>query len=348
MPSRVAVTKWQEKDDIASAIIDELHQLGYPSEGFLFNNNLPPNTDILLSFAPHQRLGAVIDRLSTIPVENRPAFIHWNYESLPNIRIPWTVLSPMIKSRVWFDRCLNDREVGEIDNLVLNSLIKVNRRAVKFRHLGEYQNAYEGGFLHLLIDISSIYSEFYKNLNIKSEYIPFGTSPNWYSDLNLERDIDVLWMGLRRTRRRSKLLDKLRDQLRYYGIEILVIDNVENPFMFGEKRIHFLNRAKITLNILPTWYDPAFIVRFHLAAGNRSLVVSEPILPHCPAHVAGEHYIQVKISELAKTIYYYVNNEKDRLRITDNAYQLVTNQMSLQNSIRQIMESAKAFTNLST
>lgn len=65
-----------------------------------------------------------------------------------------------------------------------------------------------------------------------------------------------------------------------------VVDNVENPFVFGEERLRLLNRLTITLNLLPTWYDHAFPYRFHLAAPNRSLVVSEPIPPHCPRYQA--------------------------------------------------------------
>jgi hypothetical protein len=63
-------------------------------------------------------------------------------------------------------------------------------------------------------------------------------------------------------------------------------DNEENPFIFGETRTAFLNRAKITLNITRTWYDDNFS-RFAYAVPNRSLVVSEPLLPHCPEYEAG-------------------------------------------------------------
>jgi len=342
MNSNVAVTKWHKDDGIATAIIDELNLLGYSSEGFLYDKDIPSNAGFILSFAPHGRIGALLDRVAEISNQNRQVLIHWNFESLPNLRIPWMLLLPMSKTRVWFDRWLQNRNLENNNGLLSNPLKSLNKKVVKYSNLGEYQFAHARGQLQLLADISSIYAEFYGKQGLNAKYIPFGTSPHWYSDLELERDIDVIWMGNRRTNRRSKILDRLRKQLKYFGIEICVMDNVEKPFIFGETRNQFLNRAKITLNLLPTWYDPAFIVRFHLAAGNRSLVVSEPILPHCPEHIAGQHYVEAKITDLAKTIHHYVRNEKDRQRITSNAYQLVTKKMTLQNSLKQLMLAAES------
>jgi hypothetical protein len=168
-------------------------------------------------------------------------------------------------------------------------------------------------------------------------YVPWGSTPSVYGDLDLERDIDVLWMGKRGTRRRSRLLDRIRRQLSSYGVEIYVADNEENPFIFNETRTRFLNRAKITLNITRTWYDDNFS-RFAYAVPNRSLVVSEPLLPHCPEYEAGIHYVSAPIDRLAESIVYYLAHDDERQRIVENAYQLVTKELAFRESIARLMD----------
>ena len=165
----------------------------------------------------------------------------------------------------------------------------------------------------------------------------WGATPQWYKDLGLERDIDVLWMGTRGTKRRSMILDRVRSKLDASGVRMHVADGKENPFIFDDERIYYLNRAKITLNITRTWYDDNFS-RIALAAPNRSLIVSEPVLPHCPSFIAGTHYVSVPVDSLAKTILYYLGHEEERLRIVENAYQLVTTKLAFRQSIKSIMD----------
>jgi hypothetical protein len=133
------------------------------------------------------------------------------------------------------------------------------------------------------------------------------------------------------------LLDQVRGKLRKRGVDIHVVDNREQPFVFGEDRTRLLNRAKITLNLTRTWYDDNYS-RFALAAPNRSLIVSEPLLPHCPQYEAGVHYVSAPIDQLANTIVSYLENEAKRQRIVENAYQFVTTELTFHNSIKTIMD----------
>ena len=144
-------------------------------------------------------------------------------------------------------------------------------------------------------------------------------------------------MGTRGTKRRSVILDRVRSQLEANGVRMHVADGKENPFIFGDDRIYYLNRSKITLNITRTWYDDNFS-RIALAAPNRSLVVSEMILPHCPSFLPAIHYVSVPVENLAKTILYYLDHEEERLRIVDNAYHLVTTKLLFRESIKSIMD----------
>ena len=112
---------------------------------------------------------------------------------------------------------------------------------------------------------------------------------------------------------------------------------MENPFIFGETPTRFLNRAKVTLNITRTWYDDNFS-RFAYAVPNRSLVVSEPLLPHCPEYEAGIHYVSAPIDRLADSIVYYLTHDDERQNIVENAYRLVTTELAFRDSIARLMD----------
>lgn len=174
---------------------------------------------------------------------------------------------------------------------------------------------------------------------MRSKYAPWGATPSWYEDLGYERDIDVLWLGNRRNKRRSNLIDTIRRQLEKHGVHMHVIDNIENPFVYGPERTEVLNRTKVFLHLMTRWCDNTFAFRFPLAASNRSLIVSEPFLRHIPACEQGVHYVSAPIADLIGTIIFYLENEKERLEIVEKAYQLVTTEMTLKNSLKTIMGS---------
>jgi len=337
-PYRIAVVKWVETDGIAKPIGDELLALGYQLKYFKYDSAIPDDVDLVFSFAPYGRFLQIPRRIAQIPIETRPLFLHWSMESLPNHNIPWTLMSTIGAFRSMVDR-LNDHE-NEIIRIMVNKppLAWINGRMHKIRYVGDYLYAYRRGWLDILVESSEIHTKLYNKHGIPAIYVPWGTSPSWYEDLKLERDIDVLWMGKRRTRRRSRLIDQIRDQLSSLGYSMFIADNVENPFIFGEKRTRFLNRAKITLGLLPTWYDTAYTFRINLAAANRSLFVSEPVLPHSPAYLAGVHYVSTSVDKIVETIIHYLKHEDERQHIVENAYHLVTTKFTFGNSIKAIMD----------
>jgi hypothetical protein len=210
-------------------------------------------------------------------------------------------------------------------------------RMLRFRYLGDYYFAYRRGWIDVFSDSSAIYAQLHNGHGLPTLFAPWGAAPEDYADLGLERDIDVLWMGLRATHRRSSRLDRIRQELARHGVNMYVADGVENPFIYGKKRMHLLNRSKITLNLTRTWYDDNFS-RFSMAAPNRSLFVSEPLLPHCPPCRPGEHYVSVPVEEMADTILFYLTHEAERRRFVEQAYQLCTNQLAFSHSIRMMMD----------
>jgi hypothetical protein len=334
---QVAVINWSDDDGIAEAICNELVALNHKPVCFKFNEQIPGDVEVVFSFAPYGRFLQIPRQLAKLPPHKRPVLAHWNTENPPDLRLPWLIVKSVGACRSWLDR-LNDTDNPKIQ--LLNKqppLSWIQKRMHKFRYVGEYHYAYRQGWLDILVETSEIYARLHHQHGLPAIVIPWGTAPSWYANLNCERDIDVLWMGTRRTRRRSKLLDQIWEQLVGYGLKVHVADNVENPFIFDEERTLYLNRAKITLNLLPTWYDNAFPYRFHMAAGNRSLVISESMLPHCPVYEAGKHYVSTSPDKIVDTILYYLEHEDERLQIVENAYQLVATKLTFQNSIKTMM-----------
>jgi hypothetical protein len=146
-------------------------------------------------------------------------------------------------------------------------------------------------------------------------------NPAWGADLGLERDIPVLWLGKIGTRRRARLLKHVRGDLQARGIEMMVIDGVENPYIFGEARTRLLNRTRIMLNLLREKWDNNSL-RFILAVHNGALAVGEPVLPHT-SFEPGEHMVVAPVAELAETIAYYLENEPARARIAGQALEML-------------------------
>ena len=264
---RCAVVQWADADGIALSLGAELRELGHEVQYFRFDAPVPACVDVVLTFAPYGRLLQIPRQISAVPVHERPRFVHWNFEGLPHPSLPWPLIQAMASWRSWVDR-LNDAETPWQRFLVKNPPLSwVNRKLHKFRYVGDYYYAYRHGWIDLLVESSQIHVQFFRRHGLPANFVPWGTSPAWHADLKLPRDIDVLWMGTRRTRRRSDMLDQVRRGLAARGVQMYVVDNVEQPFVYEAERTELLNRAKITLSLLPTRWDNAFPFRFHSSFG---------------------------------------------------------------------------------
>jgi hypothetical protein len=332
---RVAVVRWSGRDELSEAICASLQALGHEPYPFDAAADMPPGVDVVFSFAPYGNFMALVDRLAALPDALRPFLIHWNTEGIPDMHLPWEYVYPVSRLRSWFGRATT--HAGVADKAPFAWL---KDRMLRYRYVGDYYSTYQRGLLGIYADSSAVYADIHRRHGLPTTYFPWGSTPSWYADLDAERDVDVLWIGKRGTRRRSTLLDRVRKQLNCHGVDIYMADNVEHPFIFREERTEMMNRAKITLNITRTWYDDNFS-RFSMAAPNRSLVVSEPMLPHCPEYVAGVHYVAAPIDQLAATILHYLSAEDERRRLTDRAWTLVTEELTMVNSVRRVMEQAR-------
>jgi hypothetical protein len=335
----VAITHREGRDGIAEMIAYELEALGYQPAFFRIGSPIPEKASVVFSFGPYGRFLTVPRQLAKMPPELKPTFVHWNTEGIPDLRIPWGIMSLISKWRSWLGGIQESQDGVGMFPGTKKFFSFLETRMLRFRHVGDYYYAHRQGWLDVFADTSQIYSDFHRRRGIPTIVAYWGATPLWYKDLKLDRDIDVLWMGTRGTKRRSQILNGVIRELESHGIRMHVADGVENPFIFDEERIFYLNRSKIILNITRTWYDDNFS-RFAIAAPNRVLIISEPILPHCPIYEAGKHYVSTPLESLAENILYFLAHENERLQIVDNAYRLVTNEYPIRESFKAIMGAA--------
>jgi len=335
-PLDVALVRWQKADEISDAIGYELRRLGHRVHYFHYDAPIPSDANLVLTFAPYNRFIQIPHQLAALPPTRRPLFVHWNTENPPDLRIPWFIVKPISAWRTWLGKVRPTHgSVGRLSDRL--PLAMLHQRMAKFRYVGDAHYTYQQGWVHAFFDCSEIYSAYHRRHGLPSAFVPFGTMAGAYADLQLERDIDVLWLGKRRTRRRHRLLERLRAQLSRRGVRLLVVDGVEHPLIYGALRTQILNRAKLTLNLLPTWYDCCLLTRFHMAAPNRSLVLGEPSLPHSSQIRAGEHYVAAPIAELAGAIQHFLTHTAEREDIVARAYDLTTTQLTLANSVKTLL-----------
>lgn len=339
-PLRVAVLKWSEQDGISDALCYELAKMEHEVVTFVPSEPLPGDVDILLTHGPHGDLLSLLRESKARPSSQHPVTVHWNTEGWPDLRTPPWLLQSVAAWRSWLGRLQSRRSPSKLARHRLVAL--GNRYLQRFRYVGDYTYACRTGLLDCLFDSSRIYAALHlQRSGISVGYAPWGATPLFYEDLGLERDVDVLWMGKRGTRRRSQLLDQIRGKLARHGVEMLVFDNEERPFIYGDERTEYLNRARITINLTRTWYDDNYS-RFALAAPNRSLIVSEALLPHCPAFEEGVHYAAAPASQVAATILYYLRNEEERRALAESGYRLVTTKLRFEDSVRKMIGAGAA------
>lgn len=342
---RIGLISWPNAGGIGDAIAQELKSLGHRPICFSADLEniglLDRHTDIIFMFGPFGKFLHIFPALHDFPFVKKPIFVFWNTEGLPDLHIPWGLLQKASLFRSWVGR-LEQSDNWLTQNIISRNLLNVaDKRFTRFRYLGDFLYAHQNHWVDVFADISAVYVGHLQQGGLDPIFAPFGGFEDWYEDLQLERDIDVLWIGKHGTSRRGRLLKQVRQALRAHGVDIYMVDNIEHPFVFGEDRTQLFNRSKITLNLLRTWYDENSL-RMSIAMPNRSMVVSEPLLPHVPQYKEGVHYVSSEPEKLAETILYYLHHDDARQAIVDNAYELVTGQLTMQNSVKKIVDAVEA------
>jgi hypothetical protein len=327
---------WRPGDGLAGEYGEMARAQGYEVVTFSPYARLPEGLDVVLAVGPYGTLVPLISQLSARPPARRPAFAYVMTEQLPNPDLPEWFRYGAGVLRSWAGRKAS-RAAGNGAWQAVPALKWMARKATRFGYYGDLYWMRRAGVLSVLAVWSRVTADFLKERGFPAMVPSEGYSPGWGDDLGLARDIPVLWLGKAGSRRRARVLQRLRGELRERGVEVHVVDGVEHSYVFGPQRTELLNRTQIMLNLVREKWDDNSL-RFCLAAANKALIVSEPMLPHSSFR-PGVHLVEAPIDQLAGIICRYLDDEAARRQITGRAYELVRGRPFGQ-GIREVLERA--------
>jgi len=256
-------------------------------------------------------------RLLALPPAERPQLLVWHTEGLP---LPAAAGLP--------SEPLTLREIAKI---VLRDR-RINDQYSNARYLRRF--AAQDIDLTLAVTNGS-YQAYLAEHGIDAELVPVGYHPSYGRLLDIERDIDVLFLGEHRVRRRRRILGSLRAA----GIDVVALGS-QSPTKgyWGEARTMLLNRTRILLH-LPR-YPGHLSDRLLMGMATGALVVSEPMVRPQPFE-PGVHYVECTADRLAETVRAYLEDEEARRGLADAAHRFVTEELTLDRTYARLLELAE-------
>ncbi|HLF30194.1 MAG TPA: glycosyltransferase [Xanthomonadales bacterium] len=255
----------------------------------------------------------IFRQLMACPPRTRPLVVHWFSEPLPPPRAAGLPRPS-----------LHLKEVAKI-------LMRDTRTTDVYSNAARLRSLVRSELLDLLVVSTPARRQYLAEQGIAAHYVPLGYNRSQFGhDLGLERTRDVIFLGAM-VPRRLKVLKRLERA----GIHIEQLGSWFDPACWGESRTRFLNQTKIFLNIAryPGELPGARLI---LGMANKCLVVSEPIYDSGP-YVPGEHFVVCSIDEMPDLIRYYLAHPEARQKIIDAGHRLVTETVTLERSIKQIL-----------
>jgi hypothetical protein len=332
---RLGIFHWQRDDGIGKSIVDGVEELGHSATVILPDDRALEGVDAVVAYGPFGSLVPLVNQLLRIPPSQRPLLAMWMTEQFPNPNLPEWLRYSAGSLRSLAER-LAFQEKGGRQRFWQSVLRPITSGFARFRYYGDLFWLQRQGLLSTLAIESPWTADYLRRRGFDPVVTYWGSDPSWWADLQLQRDVPVLWLGKPGTNRRRRLVSRIRQELGRRGIPLLVIDGVEKPYLFGHERTVLLNRTMIVLNIMRTWWDDN-TMRYYLAAPNRALIVTEPTLPHSP-FLPNLHLVETPIEQMADTIVYYLTHDEERLQIVERAYELVTRELTMHKAVQRVIE----------
>lgn len=292
-----------------------------------------PLFDLVLGYGPFNledgSILPVAKQLLDLTPAQRPIFVWWLTEGIPNPRYPNWLVNSMSRLRLKADDLLKNGSSSPRSywrDLAL--------RGHRLRIFGQLGWVRDRGLLDVLAITSSSRAEYYRQRGFNPIVVPLGYDAVYGDDLGLKRDVEVAFLGNTAAARRQKLLPNLFQEFAEQGIQVAVRNQ-----LYGEARTEFLNRSQILINVLR---EPQDFVgeRFLLAAANKALVISEPVIDRSP-FIPGQHMVMTPLAEMADKVQFYLANERKYQEIVDRAYRFVTEDLTITNQIGRILAQAR-------
>lgn len=297
------------------------------------------DSDYLLLHGPAKPIGRLVRRLKSLP--DAPPLIVWYSEQVPNPQLPAWLARMLCKLRYatesWYDQRWLVRQAGQ------GSSSPAAPGFDRWRRVGELLALHTSGRLRLVCTFSQTHTNFLQELGLPAVTLPFGYHPDFGEDLQMPRDIEVLFLGSTRDARRRRLFPAIQDQFDKRGIQLQIVDgSPARGAAFGEERTRLLNRTRIFMNLMKQpWDDPSF--RLLLAAANGAMLLSEPVMDTSLGRFsAGVHFAACELNQLAETAAHYLQEEPARLEITAQAAEDIVQGNRMESMAARLLERLEA------
>ena len=204
----------------------------------------------------------------------------------------------------------------------------------------------------LTLDISDQGADALRHAGISVERLRLGGVPSMHATAEHDRPIDVLFMGGLDDRRGAALAElaphlwDLHADIRVVGVD-RPIDAATPQTVFGTDKYALLSSAKLMLNIHrdrpattasadahPAYFEWARAVE---AMARGCIVISEPS-EGCQPLVAGTHFVEASIEEMAATIVDLLIDPQRRAEMAELAIQITFGELALVNSLAPILD----------
>jgi Glycosyl transferase family 2/Glycosyl transferases group 1 len=202
----------------------------------------------------------------------------------------------------------------------------------------------------LTLDISDQGADALRAAGVSVDRLQLGGVPSMQlTSTTDDRPIDVLFMGGIDDRRGAALAElashlwDVHADLRLVGVD-RPIDAATPQTVFGSDKYHLLSSAKLLLNIhrdrpvgaalLPPYFEWARAVE---AMARGCVVVTEPS-GSCEPLLAGTHFLEATIEQMAATIDDLLKDEEHRTAIAEQAAQMIFGELALVNSLGPLLD----------
>lgn len=187
-----------------------------------------------------------------------------------------------------------------------------------------------------VLDITRQTTDEYSKRGIVAIHTPLGYAScleeGMPSDKFLSKSVDILFLGSHSAKRELFLSGNAGFFSKYNSQ--LIITRLEQPkfsdtpgFYANYERNRLLKSSKIIVNVHSVDNTYFEWLRILMAIANRCLVISE-LSDYIEPLVNGEHLIVTKLDNIASACEYYLENEDERIRIVEQAYQFVTKEFT--------------------
>jgi hypothetical protein len=332
------------RGELETAVANGLEQSGYGVR--LLTREQPwqlDGCDFLILCGPMQSMNWVIQRLTRITRGDRarrPLAV-WFTEQVP--RPTSFHLATRLGARL--------RHAG--DDLIERMLGALPPTSGPWRRLAQRSGGYAGrlralgellalrdmGFLQHVGVFSHTSRAFLRRHGVPASVLPMGSAPIFGGRQGCTRDIDVVFLGSTRDRRRGAAIRTLEQALARRGIRFVIRDgSPARGYAFSDERTTLLNRTKIMLGLVrQPWDDGVF--RMLLAAPNGAFVLSEQLLSTSLGPFrAGEHFAMADLRQLPDTIEFYLRHDRERQQIAESAYTYVTTELTMAAMARRLVD----------